>query len=143
MVEVRNDRTKLRQNIEGMHRLVATLTRTEIFLLSDQEATAMTEATADLFDCLGWDLTGESKKNVYLAAFMFAATVYSIDGPRLQFFVASQNARNVTPTVASTPGEARNRGTARNGMMDFSGDIAEEINTGGTTNDGNGAIRYN
>lgn len=140
---VRNNREKLRTSIEGMHRLAATLTRTEDFLLSDVEANVMTEATADLFDELGWDVTTNGKRNVYLLAFICAATIYNIDGPKLQHFVASTRARNVTPLAPSTATEASNRGSARAGMMDFSEDIANTVNTGESVNAGNGSIRYN
>jgi len=153
VASVKNDRSVLKQNIAGIHEAVATFLGfqnivgieqgiiAQQILLSDEEATAMSNATADLFDRLGWNITGGGESNVYIAAAMFAFTLYRIEGRRFAFLMALRNARNITPLASSTAAETGARGTAPRGGMDFSGDIAAQVNTGENPNDG--TIRYN
>lgn len=123
---VPNNREKLRANIQGIHQAVAGLTQQPIFLLTDTEANDMSTATADLFDQLEWNITGEGGSNIYIAAFLFAVTVYRIEVPRAMAAGMMARARNISPTAPATPGEAR---AARpNGGIDFSADIENAVN---------------
>lgn len=130
---VPNDRVKLKSNIQSIHQAVATLTGVPIFLLTDQEGTALTDSFADVMDHCEWNITGGGPANIYIKCFVLGVTMFGIYKPRLDAISQAQAAANARPVAPPTPGEATPRG---NGRMDFSADVmaaAAEVNKGTMT----------
>lgn len=127
--KVRNDRTAMKMQVQTFFTLAAQFTRMSHWLLSDQEASMEAEATCNLADSMGWNLSvGDSPIG---AAVIFAVTTFSIVKPRIDQTVRIANAVNVTPTRPATAGEARAQAEARQGgQFDFSADLAATVTTG-------------
>lgn len=138
-----NNREALRQNIQGIHQAVSQFLMVPDFMLSDAEATQMTDATANLFDRMEWNITGsnDGSGNPYILGFIFAITVFRIEQPRVLMLARMRNARNVTPTAPSTATEAAARSTGQGGGIDYSADLAAQVNS--NTNAGNGQYVFN
>jgi hypothetical protein len=115
----------MKGQIDTFFKLAAQFTRMPHWMLSDQEATLEADATCNLADAMGWDLSVSNSP--IGAAVIFVVTTVSIVKPRLDETVRIANAINVTPAAPSTPGEAR-QFNARPGTMDFSADIDAAVN---------------
>lgn len=127
--KVRNDRAAMKMQVQTFFTLAAQFTRMPHWLLSEQEASMEAEATCNLADSMGWNLSvGDSPIG---AAVIFAVTTFSIVKPRIDETVRVANAVNVTPTRPATAGEARAEAQSRQGgQFDFSADLAATVNNG-------------
>ena len=122
-----NNRPKIKEQIQGIHAAIATLAKQPVFLLNDQEGSALTNALCDVCDYHHINLT--SAGGVYSLYLVLVITAFSIYKPRIDFIIASENATNITPTAPANPADATNR-QRRNGGIDFSADIAATVNEG-------------
>lgn len=132
--KVRNDRAKMQGQIDTLFKLAAQFTKMPHWMLSEQEAAIESEATCNLCDAMGWDLS-KGTDSPLAAAVIFAVTTVSVVKPRIDETVRIANAIPIGPASPSTPGEARANGQARAGMVDFSADIdatAQQVNSGTT-----------
>lgn len=119
-----NDREKIRQQIQGMHMAVSVLTGQPAFMLTTQEATALTAALCDVCDYHHMNLTDAGGPyGLYLALII---TVFGIYKPRVDIILSGATVVGMdTSTIPADEGEARNRQQEKKaGMMDFSGDVA-------------------
>lgn len=127
---VRNDRASMKGQIDTFFKLAAQFTRMPHWMLSDQEASLEANATCDLADAMGWDLSVTGSP--IGAAVIFVVTTVSIVKPRIDETIRIANAVNITPSSPATAGEARGNGISKAGAMDFSADIDAAVNKGET-----------
>jgi hypothetical protein len=124
----------MKGQIDVFFKLAAQFTKMPHWMLSEQEAAIEAEATCNLADSMGWDLS-KGTDSPLAAAVIFVVTTVSIVKPRIDETVRIANAVNVTPTSPATPGEARARATNGTGGIDFTADaeaMAREMNQGTT-----------
>lgn len=119
---VKNDRAVVLNNIQAIHTGVALLAKQPVFMLSPQEATALTSSLCDVLDYHHINICGAGGPyGLYAALLITAVSIYK---PRLD--VVSGRATIVgvsSPTAPATPNEADARAAEqpKTGMMDFSG----------------------
>jgi hypothetical protein len=119
-----NDRPGVRQQIQGMHAAVATLTKQPVFLLQDIEAESLTKALCDVLDYHEINLTEAGGAGaLYLA---LGLTVFGIYKPRLDYIrTGGQMEIKGRATAPASPGEAKQQ-KAQGFTMDFTGDATAE-----------------
>lgn len=121
-----NNRPRVREQIQGIHTAVATLTKQPVFMLSNQEADSLTNALCDVLDFHKINLTQSSGVGgLYL---VLAVTVFGVYKPKLDSIRKGEPI--IDAASPSTPGEMRRSP----GKIDLSGDIAEQINKGTSEN---------
>lgn len=120
---VKNDRVKVRTNIEGMHMIAAVLTKQPIMILKPEEAEKLTDAVCDVADYHQINLIGVGGPTMLYAT--LATTMYAIYAPRMQYIKhmkASDEAKPINPGEYTGEAETQQR---RAGTMDYSADTMQ------------------
>lgn len=114
-----NNREAIRGSIQGMHAMAATLLSQPVLLLSDANASNLSERLADVLDYHKINITGDNGPwGLYIALAMCGYGIYK---PMLDT-VAKGGGMELTATratMAATPGDAK---SVNIGGMDFSAD---------------------
>lgn len=99
----KNDRGILRNNIQGMHAALATVTKQPVFMLTDQEAVSLTDALATVLDLHNINIT---KPAGPAAAYVTLGLVgFMIYKPRLDYIRRGGGQQIEQPPAApATPG---------------------------------------
>jgi len=110
-----NNREMLRQNIQGIHAVVATLTNQPVFALTEMQADSLTNSLCDVPDYHKINIT--DRYGVGAMYLTLAVTLYQVYWPMIKFIMSMKKKPNAT--APAMPADLLHNTQ----MIDLSGDI--------------------